>query len=320
MATKKTVKAATKKVAPKKSAAASTKTTVKRVTSESKTAVQKASVDRKGFKLDKKLPGNLINIVLAEVIGTFILTMVALYAASILAPLYIGITLMLIVMAVGAISGAHVNPAVTFGLWTMRKVKTVVVPFYFVSQFLGAMAAVVLIGALSGGSFAVHFDHFTEFSWSIFAIELIGMAIFMFGIAAAVSRSDLKAGSKAVAVGMSLTIALIASSTLLPVIQKEAAKKLQENTSSQAEAADKSNKPKYPHELYVSGATLNPAVAVAVSEWTDTQAQSSGQYPAQDGENLYSRLSGEVILATLIGAALGGNLFLLVNYRNKTEE
>jgi len=39
-----------------------------------------------------------------------------------------------------------------------------------------------------------------------------------------------------------------------------------------------------------------------------------------EGEKSYSRFSLEVIAATLIGAALGGNLFLLVNYRNKDEE
>ncbi len=321
MATKKTVKATTKKAAPKKSAAASTKTTVKRIASEPETVVKAAPASRRSFKLDTKMPSNLINIVIAEVVGTFVLTLVALFAASIVSPLYVGLALAALVFAIGAISGAHVNPAVTFGLWTMRKLKTVLVPFYWVSQLLGAMAAVVLMGALSNSGFAIHFGHFMTFSWSVFAVELVGMAIFMFGIAAATSRKDLKAGGISLAVGLSLMIGLIASSTLMSVVHKATAKKYQSDTSAQtASASSDANEPMYPHELHVSGATLNPAVAMAATEWTNTQAQSNGQYSAQDTETLYSRLSLEVIVATLVGAALGGNLFLLVNYRNKIEE
>lgn len=110
------------------------------------------------------------------------------------------------VLAIGAISGAHINPAVTFGLWSMRKLKTILVPFYWAAQFLGAMATVVLLGSLSGGSFAILFGHFMDFSWGIFALELIGTAIFLFGLGTVVSRSDLQTTGKAIGIGMSLMI------------------------------------------------------------------------------------------------------------------
>ena len=162
MATKKTSKKAPVKATAKKTATAKTetKTTVKRVVTESVAAKSERT------KLDSKLPNNLINIVIAEIVGTFILTLAALFSASILAPFYVGLALMLIVMAIGGISGAHINPAVTFGLWSMRKLKTVLVPFYWGAQFLGAMAAVVLIGGMTEGGFSVRFDQFTNFSWT----------------------------------------------------------------------------------------------------------------------------------------------------------
>ncbi len=325
MATKKTVKATTKKAAPKKSAAASTKTTVKRVTAKTETPkVVKAEatpVRKSSKKIDTTMPKNLVNIVVAEVIGTFILTLVAVVGSLyFMAPFYVGLALMMIVMAIGAISGAHINPAVTFGLWTMRKVKTVLVPFYWVSQFLGAMAAVVLLGAVSNGVFAVRFDHFMDFSWSIFAIELIGMAIFMFGIAAVISRSDIKSTGKAVGIGMSLVIGLISTGALLAYTQSAAVTKFQEDQAAQNTLQITSTEERtYPREVYIAGATLNPAVALAVNEKTNSQLQQSSPIVAKD-EKAYTRLSFEVILATLIGAALGGNLFLLVNYRNKIEE
>lgn len=313
MATKKTTKKATaaKKPAPKK-AAAKTTTTKKTVTR----VVSAPAKTKKG--MDTTLPKNLINIILAEIVGTFILTMVAVLAtAYFMLPFYVGLTLVVMVLAIGAISGSHINPAVTFGLWSMRKLKTVLVPFYWASQFLGAMAAVVLLGSLSGGVFAIHFDQFMEFSWSIFALELIGMAVFMFGIAAVINRDDIKSTGKAVGIGMSLMLGLLVTGAIMPHVQSaavEAHQKEQAEATSEEEAKSDEDRA-YPREVYIGGATLNPAVAMAVTEKTENQLQ--GSPTAQKDEKQYTRLSMEVIVATLIGAALGGNLFLLINYRSR---
>lgn len=306
----KTVKTAiTAKAAPQKTAATSIK---KAPVVKSETVVKTRSSKRKFA-----LPDNLINIITAEAVGTFVLTLVAiLSSAYFMLPFYVGLTLTLMVMAIGAISGSHINPAVTFGLWSMRKVKTVLVPFYWVAQFLGAMAAVVMIGAFSKNGFVLHFDHFLTFSWSIFALELVGAAIFLFGIAAVINRTDLNAFGKAFGIGLSLTIALVATGSIMPHIQRAAYAEYQESQQSKpVETESEDSTGKLPHENYVPGATINPAVALAVTETTDSQLQ--GSQSAVEGEKSYSRLSAEVILGTLIGAALGGNLFLLINYRSK---
>ena len=312
MATKKTTKkVTTAKPAPKKAAAKATETTVTKTVS--------APASSKKGRLDTSLPGNLINIILAEAIGTFVLTLVAVGATSyFMLPLYVGLTLVVAILAIGAISGAHINPAVTFGLWSMRKLKTILVPFYWAAQFLGAMAAVVLLGALSGGAFAVHFDHFMDFSWGVFALELVGTAIFIFGLAAVINRSDIKQTGKAIGIGLSLTIGLVATGSLLSYVQGTAVTKYQEDQAKAQNSEDttaKEGERTYPREVYISGATLNPAVALAVTEKTESQLQ--GSATVQKDEKAYTRLSLEVILATLIGAALGGNLFLLVNYRSR---
>ena len=310
MATKKTSKKAPVKAAEKKTAAAKTetKTTVKYVVTES-------TAKSKRVELDSKLPNNLINIVIAEVIGTFILTLAALFASDILSSMYVGFALMFIVAIIGNISGAHVNPAVTFGLWTMRKLKTVLVPFYGGAQFLGAMAAIVLVGSLTNGGFALSFDQFTAFSWSIFAMELVGTAVFVFGIAAVLQRKEIKAAGQAFGIGLALMIGLVVSGSISSYIKSTAIAKIQKDQSTAQTEKGRT----YPREIYISGATLNPAVSLAVTEKTDSQLRSNGVLPAE-GEKSYSRFSLEVIAATLIGAALGGNLFLLVNYRNKDEE
>lgn len=43
------------------------------------------------------------------------------------------------VYAVGWISGAHLNPAVTFGFWIAGKTAAFEIPYYIAGQFLGAM-------------------------------------------------------------------------------------------------------------------------------------------------------------------------------------
>ena len=312
MATKKTSKKAPVKAAEKKTAAAKTetKTTVKYVVAES-------TAKSKRVKLDSKLPDNLINAVIAEVIGTFILTLAALFASDILSSMYVGFALMFIVAIIGNISGAHVNPAVTFGLWTMRKLKTILVPFYWGAQFLGAMAAIVLVGSLTNGGFALSFDQFTAFSWNIFAMELVGTAVFVFGVAAVLQRKEIKAAGQAFGIGLALMIGLVVSGSLASYIKSTALAKNQKDT-----AQTEKNGRTYPREVYISftGATLNPAVSLAVTEKTDSQLHGSNSLLPAEGEKSYSRFSLEVIAATLIGAALGGNLFLLVNYRNKDEE
>ncbi|MDO4773517.1 MAG: aquaporin [Candidatus Saccharibacteria bacterium] len=324
MATKKTTtKAASAKSSAKKpKTTKSSTTTVTRVTATETTkqvTPTKAVVKLpRTAKLDAKMPENLVNILIAELIGTFVLTIVALFAASILAPLYVGLALAAIVFMIGAVSGAHVNPAITFGLWSMRKLQTVLVPFYWAAQFLGAMAAVVLIGALANSPMALDFSHFTTFSWSIFALELVGSAVFMFGVAAVAGRSKLSSGGKAFGVGMALMAGLLVSGALLPHVQNAAIVKQTEATETQATEPSKDT-PRYPHEVYAGGATLNPAVALVVTEKTDSQI-GSGAPVAQKEEKTYTRLSLEVIAGTLIGAALGGNLFLLVHYRAKLED
>ena len=57
--------------------------------------------------------------------------------------------------AVGQYTGAHLNPAVTLGLWVNGNIDGGDVPKYFVGEFLGAMAGATLV-------VASYWDHFRE--------------------------------------------------------------------------------------------------------------------------------------------------------------
>jgi glycerol uptake facilitator-like aquaporin len=328
---------ATKKASTKKStssrATAAKKTTVKKkpavTAAATASAVKKAPVV---VRKEKQLfPLNLPNIILSELLGTFILTIVAVtafgvspFAAStagvlgswVVDPLFIGLTLMILVMGLGAVSGAHVNPAVTFGFWAMRRIKTVMVPVYWLSQFLGALLAVGVLNVMTSGQFVISLSNFGQLNIPLLFIEIIGTAIFMFGIAGVASRNDVSNGAKAFGVGTALTIGLIAGASMLMLVQKADYKKYTDASSDSSKAATV----KVERPLYVNGPVLNPAVALAIREDSSIAQRIEGSSSTTTTPKTESSRFGlEVILGSLIGAALGGNLYLLVAYRPKNE-
>jgi len=62
-----------------------------------------------------------------------------------------GLTVLTMAFAVGHISGAHFNPAVTFGLWAGKRFPTKDVVPYIVSQVLGAIAAGAILYLIVSG-------------------------------------------------------------------------------------------------------------------------------------------------------------------------
>ncbi len=102
---------------------------------------------------------------LAEAVGTFALVAIGPGAAMVAAKthafghaevaLAFGLAVTLIVASSGHLGGAHVNPAVTIGFWSVRRFPGRYVPSYIVAQCAGAIAASALLGWILGpiGSF-----------------------------------------------------------------------------------------------------------------------------------------------------------------------
>jgi MIP family channel proteins len=96
---------------------------------------------------------------LAELIGTFTLTFIGAGAGAlagfnlggiVAVALAHGIALMVIVYTWGTISGAHVNPAVTFGLAVGGRISWPGAVRYWIAQFLGAAIAGYVLVFLLG--------------------------------------------------------------------------------------------------------------------------------------------------------------------------
>jgi aquaporin Z len=62
-----------------------------------------------------------------------------------------GLTLLTMAYTIGPISGCHINPAVTFGLWIARRFPARDVVPYVLAQVIGAIAAAFVLFAVANG-------------------------------------------------------------------------------------------------------------------------------------------------------------------------
>lgn len=153
-----------------------------------------------------------VAMLVAEALGTAILTfsVLAVIKSAIGIPYFaaigVGLTLSILVITLGSASGAHLNPAVTVGLWTLRKINTIKAVLYIAAQFVGALAAFQLYEYLVGRSLESIAG--SAFEWQVLVAELVGTAIFGFGIAAAIYQK-FEGGKLALTIGFSLAVGIL---------------------------------------------------------------------------------------------------------------
>lgn len=94
-----------------------------------------------------------------------------------------------VIYAVGRVSGAHINPAVTIGLAVRNHVDWLTAAGYIVAQLLGALAGAFCIALIFGGQAATagilgvtSFNQATTSIWQAIAAEALGTAVLVFTI------------------------------------------------------------------------------------------------------------------------------------------
>ncbi len=150
---------------------------------------------------------------LAEFIGTFVLTLVVLATSvngfALATPLAAALTLALCVYTLGPISGCHINPAITLGLWSIGKIKSWRVLNYIVAQILGAGAALLILQTLKVVAPVMILSDTPLVGWA----ELIGAFFFGLGVAAVVSHK-VPADFSGAVVGGSLLLGIALATTV----------------------------------------------------------------------------------------------------------
>lgn len=149
----------------------------------------------------------------AELVGTFALSFVVLAAVAfggslpLAVPLIAALTLGLFVYSIGPISGCHINPAVTVGLLSVKKISTTEAARYILAQLLGALLAISVAKIFVITSPMVA----SPFNSRIFLAEALGTFFFCFGIASVV-YGQAKEQMSGLVVGGSLLLGVLAAS------------------------------------------------------------------------------------------------------------
>lgn len=149
---------------------------------------------------------------IAECAGTALLTLLvslaSLKSLGVPTPVIAGMVLGIVVYILGPVSGAQINPAVTLGLWSVRKINGREAVLYILSQLCGAVIAMVLAFLVTGMIPNLQ----PQDAWQTGLAEAIGAAILVCGVSAVVA-GKVKAEASGIVIGASLLLgALLASS------------------------------------------------------------------------------------------------------------
>ena len=154
----------------------------------------------------------IINKVLAELLGTFILVGLgsmgilavggAAGAAEIIAIAFaFGLALLMGIWALGHVSGAHFNPAVTLAFLLNREVSLGDAIGYWVGQFAGAtLASLIVWAASSREAVASTATTYSDFQTALI-VEILLTAVFVWMIMATVKK-----GGNAAPAGIALAL------------------------------------------------------------------------------------------------------------------
>jgi MIP family channel proteins len=155
--------------------------------------------------------------VLAEAVGTFGLVFAGTGAIVIDAKtnggvghvgisLTFGLIVMAMIYAIGHISGAHINPAVTLAFSAVRYFPRRLVPLYLLGQFTGAVLASLLVRGLFGEVAALGATLPHGSIAQAFLLEFVLTFLLMFVIMAV--ATDVRAVGQAAAIAIGGTVGL----------------------------------------------------------------------------------------------------------------
>jgi glycerol uptake facilitator-like aquaporin len=147
---------------------------------------------------------------LAEIVGTALLSLIVSLSGSggfvLTTPLLAALTLTFLVYTIGHISGCHINPAVTIGLWHSGKIEKDEAFRYIASQFAGGIFALNIASIIGRTIYSP-----ATLPSSSYLFEFLGTAVFAFGIASVVYNHH-KSMAGGIIIGGSLLLGIAVAS------------------------------------------------------------------------------------------------------------
>ena len=226
---------------------------------------------------DMPLIGHLV----AEFVGAFLLTTAFLEMQG--NPLFVGFALAGVVLVVGGVTGAHVNPAMTFGAWATRKITWLYALGYIVAQLLGASVAYLVLNTFLHGSGVaastagapVLFHAATIASgkeWYVFFAELLGSTVLGLGVATSLRMKNNKIVA-AFAAGLAFLTALYIVMSLTTVLLTEANVTLTFLNPAIAFAANGLSWNWWPVSIYIIAPLLGGVVGFGLAQLFHSQSE-----------------------------------------------
>lgn len=156
----------------------------------------------------------------AELIGTMVLVLMGCGSAAIAGPaignvgiaLAFGLSVLVMVYAIGPISGCHLNPAITFAMWINKKISGKDSLLYVLFQVIGAFIGIGIVAAIVGhcDGLAVNTVQNGYTVWQGALTEVVMTCIFLLVIFGATDKTAPN-GFAGIAIGLTLTLIHIVS-------------------------------------------------------------------------------------------------------------
>jgi MIP family channel proteins len=178
------------------------------------------------------LEANMARASVAEAIGTFVLVLTILSTVvaatlsrsiagapygSLAVPVAGGLALAIVVAALGHISGAHLNPAVTLGLAVNRRFPWSYVPAYLIAQLGGAVAAALVAWSFYGAKARSEVNLGATYPavgvtvWRALSAEAVVTFLLVLVVISVATDGRVPAGVAAIAIGSALGAAILIS-------------------------------------------------------------------------------------------------------------
>lgn len=168
---------------------------------------------------------NILQTSLAEAIGTFLLVFFGCGSIVVnqihngsfglfgIAITY-GLLVMVLILSIGHISGAHINPAVSIAFACMKRISWSKAGAYIVAQLIGATLGALLLKCLLANGDSLGTTVPTGGIGRAFALEVIMTALLMFVVISVATDARARTEFSAIAIGSVIIIDILIGGTI----------------------------------------------------------------------------------------------------------
>lgn len=120
-----------------------------------------------------------------------------------------GLPVIAMIAALGSISGAHFNPAVTFAFAMLGRFPWKSVPAYWAAQAVGGILAAGLVALLFGAGHGAHIPIYGLESWKLIGIETFVTFLLVFVILTVATNEQINAAIPPIAIGLTVVVGVL---------------------------------------------------------------------------------------------------------------